>query len=859
MAPSTRTRKSAPASRTYRSSPAPQQLQFPARRRTIKTYGRKSTGSSARSLRQQTLTQIDYVTQNSPQDAEALLEPPRERTNKRRKTLGDTPNSSFQTQTLTQFLSEKSFDGPGNNENNPLLIRDSDDDDDDAELTEDADDVSDGGDVDFDDMDDPVAAYKSPRRAEKAVSLVPETPSHRKIRVNVDEVPSSQPTPFTPMLERYHAKPCRSPLVERSTNVDAPSPTQETLNKLPRNLVIEDTFSSSGSLPSCLEAETVEKKTPTNKPRRQPLSELPPPSQELGPESIVLGGDTPVRSGKENRKRAFLEIPDSDAESEMPTPSPIKSSTVRQTSQRSTRVTRSSRRRASLEPGPEMPDPSTGTTSEDDGPGTPTPLARKTQTVLPSQSSPSVYEETPQRPRNEPSPTRPQHVRCNIRNATQRSTQRRFRDAGTQPNYGLDNNGQSQFHSQLFESQRVPLEVIRSLGRVTEESDILISTHPDDVHLIATGWKDHEFRVYEFPPHAMRCWIFTTLPIGEVKYMAALGPPQRPGEIDSNSGMGNAAFNSGRTLYRTAHKLIQVYMLNNPVPLASMDEYGLGSNPPKRWRYVAPTTAGRLLGNLQRALFAEDDEDEEEGEDPLRLDPTRAGRIEGQPGDGADVTGVSAHHAQEEQDRLNELDGQDEHEEQEGVIIRSTHIGSTNLELQHDVIPASQSPFPPSKARPLTAGRSATRPTTAASRPEFALPALPTTDSRTSSRIRSQRQRQSQQYPTSSIIRQTNYVRPSQATTASQPSSPAVLPQKAPAERSSPQRSSLGRPAIDSSEASLPLDFGDDDGSPVRLQRGRFAMASSQAMMMDSLLVDNVGQPPEILDSDDFDDDYDDL
>jgi hypothetical protein len=852
MAPSTRSRKSAPASRTYRSSPAPQQVQFPARQRTIKTYGRKSTGSSARSLRQQTLTQIDYVTQNNPQDAEALLEPPGERPNKRRKTLGDTPNSSFQTQTLTQFLSEKSFGGPGNNENNPLLIKDSDDDDD-ADIAEDADDANDADDVDFDNLNDPVLAYGSPRRAERAVSLVPETPSHKKIRVNLDEVPSSQPTPFTPMLERYSAKPGRSPLIERSTNVDAPPPTEETLHKLPGNLVIQDTFRSSGSRPSFLAAESVEKKTPTNRPQRQPLSELPPPSRELQPESIVLGGDTPSKSGKENRKRAFLEIPDSDAESETPTPSPIKFSAVRRTSRRSTGVTSSSKRRVNPKPEPEMPEPSTGTISGGDGPGTPTPLARKIQTVLPPHTSPSIYEETPQKPRDEPSPTRPQSVRCNIQSAAQRSTQRKLREStqtGTQPNLDLNHNGQSQFYSQLFESQRVPLEVIRSLGRVTEESDILISTHPDDVHLIATGWKDYEFRVYEFPPQAIRCWIFTTLPVGEVKYMATLGPPQRPGEIDSNSGVGNAAFNSGRTLYRTAHKLIQVYMLNNPVPLASMDEYGLGSNPPKRWRYVAPTTAGQLLANLQRALFAEDDEDEDEEEDPLRSDPAREGRVEEQAGGGVDVTDASTHQ---------ELDELDEQEEQEGVIIRSTHMGSSNLDLQHEVIPASQSPFPRSKARFLTAGRSAASRTAATSRREFALPALPTTGSRTSSRIRNQSQRQSQQHPTSSIIRQTNYVRPSQATTASQASSPVVSPQKAPAQRSSSQRSSLSRPAIDSSEASLPLDSGEDEGSPVRLPRGRFTMASSQAMMMDSLLVDDVGQPPEILDSDDFDGDDDDL
>ncbi|KAK0617443.1 hypothetical protein B0T14DRAFT_270197 [Immersiella caudata] len=828
MVPSTRSRKSTPASRTYRSSPAPQQVQFPARRRTIKKYGRKSTGSSARSLRQQTLTQIDYVTQNSPQDPEELLELPRERPNKRRKTLGDTPNSSsFQTQTLTQFLSEKSFRA-GSNENNPMLIKDSDDDDGEEE---------DDDDIDFDNLDDPLPADESPRQAERAVFLVPETPSHKKIRVNLDEVPSSQPTPFTPMLDRYNARPGRSPLIERSTNVDAPPPNAETLNKLPRNLVVQDTFSSSSSPLSSLAAESVENKTPTNKAQRQPLSELPPPSRELGPESIVLGDDAPLRSGKENRKRAFLEIPDSDAESEILTPSPIKSSGISRPSQRFTRIISSSKKPVGPDPKPEIPESSSDTVSEDDGPGTPTPLARKVQPLLPSHSSPSIYEETPQKPRDEPSPTRPQSARRNSQRATQRSTQRRLRrytQLGTQPNTVLDPGGQSQFYSQRFESQRVPLEVIRSLGRVTEQSDILISTHPEDVHLIATGMKDHEFRVYEFPPQAIRCWVFTTLPIGEVKYMATLGPPQRPGEIDSDSGIGNAAFNTGRTLYRTAHKLVQVYMLNNPIPMASMGEYGLGNNPPKTWRYLPPAIAGELLANLQRALFAEGDEEEEEEEDPLPSDPVRTEEVDGTIG--------SDYHVAEA------LTPQ-----QKGTPAQSPHMQSSDPELQREVIPVSQSPFLRSSARSTTVGRSAANHRAAASRQEFALPALPS--ARTSSRIRNQSQWQSQQHPTSSIIRQTNYVRPSQATTASQASSPAISPQRALPERSS-RRSSISRPAIGSSEASLPLDFGDGEGSPVRLPRGRFAVASSQAM--DSLLVDSVRQPPEILDSDDFDDDYDD-
>src|SRR6187402_3295417 len=113
MAPQTRARgkAKAPESRTYQSTPVPQQVLFPPRKKVVKTYGRKSTsgapeqpaGGPARSLRQQTLTQIDYIHQAKEEDEE-LPEPPattKGRPSKRRKTFGDAPNSSsFHTQTL---------------------------------------------------------------------------------------------------------------------------------------------------------------------------------------------------------------------------------------------------------------------------------------------------------------------------------------------------------------------------------------------------------------------------------------------------------------------------------------------------------------------------------------------------------------------------------------------------------------------------------------------------------------------------------------------------------------------------------------------------------------------------------------
>ncbi|KAH7161548.1 hypothetical protein EDB81DRAFT_683377 [Dactylonectria macrodidyma] len=65
MPPKTRSGGVPAPSRVYHSTPAQQQVQFPPRRKVVRTHGKqtrkKNAMGSARSLRQQTLTQIDFV------------------------------------------------------------------------------------------------------------------------------------------------------------------------------------------------------------------------------------------------------------------------------------------------------------------------------------------------------------------------------------------------------------------------------------------------------------------------------------------------------------------------------------------------------------------------------------------------------------------------------------------------------------------------------------------------------------------------------------------------------------------------------------------------------------------------------
>ncbi|KAK3692115.1 hypothetical protein B0T22DRAFT_446454 [Podospora appendiculata] len=883
MAPQTRRAEAlaSTTSRTYHSSPIPQQVHFPARRRIVKTYGRRS--ASARTLRQQTLTQIDYLKQ-AEADLDALEDTPskEERPQKRRKTLGDTPNSSFHTQTLTQFLSDKGDNNSDNGDDGLLQIKDSDEE-------------SEGG---CDDEQLPAAPAESgpkkraargrppkkqilpknaPKkktshekrpRAKSPAPPAPQTPSHLKIKVDLNELPESQPTPFTPMLNRYG--PDRSPLKDRSTNVDAPPPTMETISKLPRNLVIQDSYSSGGSpLSSVHHASSPAKKnTPADLSRREPLGELPIESFELGegstPRGVLVSRDETV-SGVETPTKSTgnREIPDSDDELDSVGPSPFIPRAVDRSAENDVTIREDTASgSASRSPTREVIAYVVSSEESDFEPGTPTPIARRVHLELPALNTPTPVarkvqielpssglkeekedeeegldeeEEQEEEEREEeppaalpniaasddlpPSTPTPAVRRVHIdlpplsseeqEEEILKETPRRPHNKSS-PIVQRHTQAKSQRYSQMFDSQRVPLQTIRAMGTPTDRTDIVVAIHPEPAEAIVNGLKDHEFRNYKFPMQVKRCWFCTTRPVGEVKYMAVLGPTKEPGQINSNSGVGNEAFNLGTLGYKFAHELVQVYQLNNPVPLEDMKDHGLGEGPPQKYRYLQPAVAAGLLGNLRCALFAESDEEAEKSQD------------------------VTISQELEEQ-LLSD-------------IVHSTQMAPVSSQgpSPGDIIPASQGPL----AAPTTTSElpiTATPTTAAREGDKFARPAMP---ARFSSRIHSQHQNQNQNPTqphtqtqktpsTTRQIRQTRSgnrsVRPSQATTASQASSPAI----------SPAKSSVPRPALGAGvpRALLLGDADEEEGDespgggmslPSEIAR-RLEMGSSQVVMQDSL------------------------
>ncbi|RGP58778.1 hypothetical protein FLONG3_11390, partial [Fusarium longipes] len=77
MTPKTRSGGVPAASRVYHSTPAQQQAQFPARRKVVRTYGKQNRKKQAETpsklLRQQTLTQIDFVSSFEAHDDPIVL------------------------------------------------------------------------------------------------------------------------------------------------------------------------------------------------------------------------------------------------------------------------------------------------------------------------------------------------------------------------------------------------------------------------------------------------------------------------------------------------------------------------------------------------------------------------------------------------------------------------------------------------------------------------------------------------------------------------------------------------------------------------------------------------------------------
>lgn len=648
--------------------PEMKQLQFPARSATVrpkKTYGKKqrkslpaffteststkSGKSKDKDSRQSTLTQIGWVPSTFPEDDDEndpLLvdltadesdggksksaKPGRRKKaggGKRRKTMGDLeldadgegeqdkpPRSSFYTQTLTQMPSWRQSGEDEDDVDDMLSGRH----DDDVERLVAESEEARGATPPSKKRkrpSPPPAEGKLAPRAFSQVSVIPQTPS--KQRIPPAEIPSSQPSPFTPNLaiERRCWSPLdhtaqgtdRTPLKTKSTNVGAPTPSGNGRALKRTRSEVPDSWSTiNGGMSS----------TPTKK--RTPLKDITHMEEMINTgmdqadlANIATQGHNIGAPLQRSQRPADEVVVDSDDEIDMiedQADSPGSLTPVR--------------------PVPAEENPSANVDNKLAEIGTPTPVAgsvksaviesvdadkRPTALLVPKTASPqpssslknrlgSTPEPAAEEDETEPETPLPRRRQLSSSSVAEKETPL---SSPQKTSPGKPPVSQLGYKSQGFESQRVPFEVIRQMAPQTDRSDVILSIHPDHVKEITDGTKTHEFRNYKIPQTVGRIWIYITRPVCQLKYMATIGDVKGPGEISADDpGIGNKEFNEAKGS-KFAYELKQVYQLNNPVSLAQMKENGWVEEAPVRYVYVPPAVLGELLGNLQRALFLE--------------------------------------------------------------------------------------------------------------------------------------------------------------------------------------------------------------------------------------------------------------
>lgn len=164
--------------------------------------------------------------------------------------------------------------------------------------------------------------------------------------------------------------------------------------------------------------------------------------------------------------------------------------------------------------------------------------------------------------------------------------------------------------SQPWESQRVPASILRSLPAPSARSDILLPVSSAALEALATGHCTHITAPFRIPGQVARFWLFEERVL---RYMACVGPGEE--EASSSSSQQQAASRSPSSSLSSSsssrqpawrYYASQVYELNNPVCQEDMQEQGWIAAPPvTRYVYLPPAVVGQLLWNLRHALFAD--------------------------------------------------------------------------------------------------------------------------------------------------------------------------------------------------------------------------------------------------------------
>ncbi|KAM0469750.1 hypothetical protein ACHAPX_010331 [Trichoderma viride] len=138
---------------------------------------------------------------------------------------------------------------------------------------------------------------------------------------------------------------------------------------------------------------------------------------------------------------------------------------------------------------------------------------------------------------------------------------------------------------QIFESQRVPLQILQSLAPVSARTDILLPTPSEVLRPIISASETSVHLAHRVPEEVQRFWLFSH---GILRYMACIQPGKPRGR-------------------GWDYQIDQVYQLNNALEERDMQEEGWVTSEVRRYIYLPPAIAGQLLWNLRCATFGQDE------------------------------------------------------------------------------------------------------------------------------------------------------------------------------------------------------------------------------------------------------------
>jgi hypothetical protein len=150
-------------------------------------------------------------------------------------------------------------------------------------------------------------------------------------------------------------------------------------------------------------------------------------------------------------------------------------------------------------------------------------------------------------------------------------------------------------------ASRANAESSRSLSR----TDIVMSIKPEHINNIVSRVKNHEYRNYLLPSTVGCIWLYTSAPAQEIRYVAAIGPGKRPGEVEEDGGLGNEDFNAGRNALKFGYKILELRELQQPLSLSILKSSGYLKGPPQKYCWAPQSMIAENNLDEQKLLFTE--------------------------------------------------------------------------------------------------------------------------------------------------------------------------------------------------------------------------------------------------------------